>query len=427
MFKNNNFTNLSADLKSGFVVSLVALPLCLGIALASGAPLLSGLIAGIIGGIVVGTVSGSHVSVSGPAAGLAVIILGAISDLGSFELFVLSVMIAGFLQLTMGVFKLGGFSKWIHHSVIEGMLAAIGVLIIIKQIPYALGMIDFKSYSSILKSAVMPSFNLGALVIGLLCLGLIIIYNMTNLKKNKIFLYLPLSILLVIISTLLAFLFTNSSFGLDSKLFVNLGGITNGLQVFTSLKFPDFSSIFEFKVLKYGIIVAIVASIETILCIQAGDKLDQLKRKTSPNQELIAQGIGNMISGLLGGLPVTSVIVRTSVNIQSGARTKLSAIFHGMLLLIGLLVFPTLITKIPLAVLACILLLAGYNLAHPKKILATINEGYAFYIPFFVTVIVVVLEDLLIGVLTGQVVAVLIVFISSLIGKNKNGIHKTTN
>lgn len=424
----SNFkSTLSDDLKSGLIVSLVALPLCLGIALASGAPLLSGLVAGIIGGIVVGFVSNSHVSVSGPAAGLAVIILGAITELNSFSLLLTCVVFAGALQLLMGVFKLGELSKLIYHSVIEGMLASIGILIILKQLPYALGFLSFKKYSNIFDSSLSQQVNMGALIIGLFCLLVMVVYNSTSLKKNKIFQYLPLSILLVVISSVLAVLFMESSFSLDPKQFVNLGGITNGMEVFSYLSFPDFSNLSNLIVLKYSFIIAIVASIETLLCISAGDQLDSLKRKTSPNRELVAQGLGNMISGFMGGLPITSVIVRTSVNIQSGAKTKLSTIFHGSLLLLGLLVFPTLITKIPLAVLACILLLAGYNLAHPQKIYKAVKSGYLFYIPFFTTIFVIVFKDLLVGVIAGQVVAVVLSFMARYAGKDSHGLHTKAN
>lgn len=396
------------DFKSGFIVSLVALPLCLAIALASGAPLLSGVIAGIVGGILVGSLSNSHVSVSGPAAGLTVIVLGAITELGSFNLFLATVVLAGVFQLSMGVFKLGVLSKYIYHSVIEGMLAAIGVLIIIKQIPYAFGVLN-PNYLEFFKSDLASQINMGAFLIGLLCVGTMIVYNTTSLKTLKIFQYIPLTMMLVVLTSFLAFFFHSvTSLSLEEELFVNLGGITKGSDVFSALSFPDFSQILNFTILKYTLIIALVASIETLLCIKAGDQIDPYKRQTSSNRELVAQGIGNMASGFLGGLPITSVIVRTSVNIQSGAKTKYSAVIHGFVILMGLLVFPTLITKIPLAVLACILLLAGYNLAHPTKIMKALKEGYFFAIPFFTTIFVIVFADLLVGVIVGQIVAVIL-------------------
>lgn len=394
------------DLKSGLVVSLVALPLCLGIALASGAPLISGVFAGIVGGIIVGAASNSHVSVSGPAAGLAVIVLGAIQNLQSFNVFLTSVVIAGSLQVIFGLFQLGNLAKKIHHSVIEGMLASIGILIILKQIPYAFGIIDFRGYSSIVFST--DYFNTGALLIGSLCLLSIITYNITSLKTFFIFQWIPLSICLVVVSSLIAYFLKNASLALHINQFVNIGAVGSGASLLTALQYPDFSQILTWPVMKYGIIIALVASIETLLCVEAGDKLDSQKRTTSSNRELKAQGIGNIISGFIGGLPITSVIVRTSVNIHAGAKTKVSAIVHGIILLMGLLLFPQFVTKIPLAVLACILLHAGYNLSNPHLLKKMFLKSKNQSIPFFSTIVLVITTDLLMGVICGQIIAIIV-------------------
>jgi MFS superfamily sulfate permease-like transporter len=403
MFLFKEKTQVFDDLKSGLTCSLVALPLCLGIALASGAPLLSGLIAGIIGGMVIGLLSGSHVSVSGPAAGLAVIVFGAIQDLGAFRLFLVSVFLAGCIQLTVGLLKLGGLAKYINHAVIEGMLASIGILIILKQLPYALGALNFKGYSAFVENFTYSSINSGAVFIGLLCISLFIVYNSTSLRTKSIFKWVPFSVFLVVISTFLSWFFKETSAALDPIQFVNLGDIGTGGSLLHSLQHPDFSNWFSLKVIRYGFVIAAVASIETLLCIEAGDKMDPFSRKTSANRELKAQGVGNMLSALVGGLPITSVIVRTSVNIHSGAKTKLSSIFHGILLLISIVIFPQLIVTIPLAVLACILLNAGFNLAHPKLMIRMFSKGLIHSVPFFLTIIMVVSTDLLMGVVAGQV------------------------
>ncbi len=423
MLKKNSMPNLTTDLKSGFIVFLVALPLCLGIALASGVPLMAGLVAGIVGGIVVGAISDSNVSVSGPAAGLVIIILEALEGLNSYELLLTSICLAGCLQILFAILKLGGLSKWINHSVIEGMLAAIGVLIILKQLPYALGIDGFLGYSHIFSNESHININYGAFGIGLLSLIFLVIYNLFELKKTRFFQILPVSIVLVVFGTLAGQLLEESSFALQLNQFVDLGGITNGTQILSFLRFPDLANIFEYKVIKYGVIIAVVASIETLLCIQAGDKLDQQNRKTSPNRELLAQGFGNIISGALGGLPISSVIVRTSVNVESGAKTKNSTIFHGFWLLLGLCLIPTYITLIPLTVLACILLQAGFNLAHPQKIMAILKQGYMFYLPFLVTIIIVVFEDLLLGVLCGQILAFLLILYKSKNSKKAHELH----
>lgn len=393
----------SYDLKAGLIVSLVALPLCLGIALASGAPLISGVIAGIIGGIIVGTLSNSHVSVSGPAAGLAVIVLGSIEELGSFNVFLAALILAGCVQVLMGFLKLGRYAKRIHNSVIEGMLVSIGILISIKQLPYAAGIVDFKGYSAMEWTS--TSFNLGAFFIGATCILSMIVYNTTPLKKFFVFKWIPFSIWLVLFASLAASIFKSSSLALLPKQFVNIGAAGEGATLANILQHPDFSQILSWKLIKFGLVIAAVASIETLLCIEAGDKMDEQKRTSDANRELKAQGVGNIISGFIGGLPITSVIVRTSVNIHSGAKTKLATILHGVILLAGLFAFPQWITHIPLAVLACILLNAGYNLANPKLIKSMLNKSLHHSIPFFVTILLIVCTDLLMGVIVGQIIA----------------------
>lgn len=394
------------DFKAGLIVSLVALPLCLGIALASGAPLISGLFAGIVGGIIVGTLSDSHVSVSGPAAGLAIIVLGAIQDFGSFNIFLASVVVAGAIQILFGLFKLGAFAKKIHSSVIEGMLASIGVLIIIKQLPYAFGVVNFEGYRSI--EWTLNDFNIGALLIGTCCLTALIIYNTTKLGTFFVFKWVPFSIWLVTLASAAAHLMGNSRFALNPNQFVNIGTFGRDGGVWNAFQHPDFSQLLSFKMLKYSIVIAIVASIETLLCIEAGDKLSSQKRPTSVNRELKAQGIGNIVSGLIGGLPITSVILRTSVNIYSGAKSKISTIVHGTILLLSLLLFPQLLSKIPLTILACILLNAGYNLTHPRLLRKMAQKTVDFAIPFFATIALVVSFDLLTGVILGQILAILV-------------------
>lgn len=396
---------LACDLKSGLVVSLIALPLCLGIALASGAPLISGLISGILGGLVIGSLSQSQVSVSGPAAGLAVVVLTAIQDLASFPLFLCSVFIAGLLQFLFGLGRLGRLTQYFSPPVIEGLLSAIGILIILKQLPYALGVSQFTSAKDFTEQFLSDSANRGALLIGIVCLLLLISYNTTPVKNAKSFKWLPISIFLVLQATFIAWMLERTVWALHANSFVNIGQIQSLTEIPKLLQYPDFANIFQFKVFKHAFIISIIASIETLLCIEAGTKLDPLQRTPSKNRELKAQGIGNMIAGCIGGLPMTSVIVRTSVNIQSGAKTQLSTVIHGLFLLVCVIFIPHWINSIPLAALACILLSAGFNLAHPKILLQMLRKGRNTAIPFFTTIIITLFTDLLTGVLVGQMTA----------------------
>lgn len=410
---------LKADLKSGLVVFLVALPLCLGIALASGAPLFSGIIAGITGGIVIGFFSGSQLSVSGPAAGLTAIVLTGIATLGSFEAFILAGLIAGGIQLILGFLKAGIISNYLPSNVIEGMLAAIGIIIILTQLPHAVGYDvihegDFfhinKAGKHDMFSTVIDSINfmhLGAIIVVLTSLGIIIAFNkVPALKKIKA---IPSSLVAVIAGVLIneAFIATNSPLAISPAHLVNLP-VPESFQDFKSqFSLPDFSQIGNINIWITALTIAAVASIETLLCIEATDKLDPLKRYSNTNTELKAQGIGNMVSSLIGGLPITSVIVRSSANISSGGRTKIAAISHGFFLLIAVVAIPAILNKIPLASLAAVLIAIGFKLASPKVFVHMWKNSKKFqFIPFVVTVIAVVVTDLLKGVGIGLAVSI---------------------
>lgn len=375
--KINLFDNLKSDFASGLVVFLVALPLCLGIALASGAPLFSGIISGVVGGIVVGYLSQSHLSVSGPAAGLTAIVLTAITDLGSFNAFLLAVLIAGIIQLILGFVKAGTISNYFPNNVIEGMLAGIGVIIILKQIPHAFGYDpDFEGDESFFQpdgqntfSELFQVFNhiqIGSIVIALISLAILILWNKVDfLKKIKL---VPPALVAVIVSILLNefFIQSGSNLAIAKEHLVSLPVPTTFEEFKSIIVYPDFTSISNSKVWIVAITIAVVASIETLLCIEASDRMDAQKRYTNTNVELKAQGLGNIISSLLGGLPMTSVVVRTTANNAAGAKSKMSAIIHGVLLLVSVLAIPSILNKIPLATLAAVLLLVGYKLAVPN-------------------------------------------------------------
>ena len=418
--KNNLFANLKSDFASGLVVFLVALPLCLGIALASGAPLFSGIISGIIGGIVVGYLSNSHLSVSGPAAGLTAIVLAAIADLGSFNAFLLAVLIAGVIQLILGFIKAGTISNYFPTNVIEGMLAGIGVIIILKQIPHAFGYDpDFEGDESFFQSDGQNTFSelfnildhiqLGSVIVAIISLGILISWNKIDfLKRIK---FVPAALVAVIVSVLLNEIFIQyaSSLAISKQHLVNLPVPTSFSELKNVIATPDFTAFSNAKVWTVAITIAVVASIETLLCIEAADRMDQLKRYTNTNVELKAQGIGNIISALLGGLPMTSVVVRTSANSVAGAKSKMSAIIHGVLLLVSVLSIPFLLNKIPLSTLAAVLLLVGYKLANPKTIIHFWKKGKYQFIPFIATFIAVVVTDLLKGVALGMIISVIFV------------------
>jgi MFS superfamily sulfate permease-like transporter len=418
--KNLYFRNLKSDFASGLVVFLVALPLCLGIALASGAPLFSGIISGIVGGIVVGLLSNSHLSVSGPAAGLTAIVLTAITDLGSFNSFLLAVLIAGVIQLVLGFIKAGSISNYFPTNVIEGMLAGIGVIIFLKQIPHAIGYDkDYEGDEAFLQSdgrntfselfSIFDYIQLGSILITIVSLGILIAWTKVDfLKKLKL---VPAALIAVIVGILLNefFIQSGSSLAIGSEHLVNLP-VPQSFDEFKNIfVFPDFLAVSNSKVWIVAITIAVVASIETLLCIEAADRMDVQKRYTDTNIELKAQGIGNILSAILGGLPMTSVVVRTSANNNAGAKSKMSSIIHGVLLLVSVLAIPTLLNKIPLATLASILLLVGYKLTNPKIIKHFWKKGKYQFIPFIATFIGVVFTDLLKGVALGIIISVLFV------------------
>ncbi len=414
------FANLKSDFAAGLVVFLVALPLCLGIALASGAPLFSGIVSGVIGGIIVGFLSQSHLSVSGPAAGLTAIVLTAITDLGAFDSFLVAVFIAGLIQLALGFLKAGTISNYFPTNVIEGMLAGIGVIIILKQIPHAFGYdpdfegdLDFfQNDGNNTISELFSVFNhiqIGSVVITIVSLAILILWTKINfLKKVKA---IPAALVAVIVSILLNEFFVqiNSDFAVLQAHLVSLP-VPKSISEFTSnLVFPNFAVVSNLKIWTIGLTIAVVASIETLLCIEASDRMDVQKRYTNTNIELKAQGIGNMISALLGGLPMTSVVVRTSANNAAGAKSKMATIIHGVLLLVSVLLIPTILNKIPLATLAAVLLLVGYKLANPKTIKHFYEKGKYQFIPFIATFVAVVFADLLKGVALGIIISVIFV------------------
>lgn len=418
--KNNFFTNFKSDFSAGLVVFLVALPLCLGIAMASGAPLFSGIISGIVGGVVVGYLSTSHLSVSGPAAGLTAIVLTAITDLGAFDIFLTAVFIAGIIQFILGLIKAGSISNYFPTNVIEGMLAGIGVIIILKQIPHAFGYDkDFEGNLAFLQPDSENTFSelfhlighvqVGSIIISSLSLFVLIAWTKFEfLKKIKL---VPPALVAVIVSILLNefFIISGSDFSILNDNMVNLP-VPNSFEEFKNIFIlPNFSALLNTQVWIVGITIAVVASIETLLCIEASDRMDEQKRFTDTNIELKAQGIGNIISSLLGGLPMTSVVVRTSANHTAGAKSKLATIIHGLLLSVCVFSIPMILNKIPLSTLAAVLLLVGYKLANPKIIVYFWKKGKYQFIPFIATFVAVVLTDLLKGVALGIIISIIFV------------------
>ncbi|MBB1195055.1 SulP family inorganic anion transporter [Flavobacterium sp. SOK18b] len=418
--KSNLFAHLKSDFASGLVVFLVALPLCLGIAMASGAPLFSGIIAGVVGGIVVGYFSSSSLSVSGPAAGLTAIVITAITDLGAFDVFLTAVFIAGLIQLILGFAKAGSISNYFPTNVIEGMLAGIGIIIILKQLPHAFGYDkDFEGDQAFLQNdggntftALFDIFNylqLGAIVITLISMIILIAWDKVPfLKKMKL---IPGALIAVVLGVVLneIFIISGSKLAIGNEHLVSLP-VPSTFQEFKAIIVtPNFAAVTNTKVWIVAFTIAIVASIETLLSIEAADRMDVQKRYTDTNIELKAQGIGNVVSSLLGGLPLTSVIVRTSANSNSGAKSKLSTIIHGFLLLVSVLAIPFVLNKIPLATLAAVLILVGYKLAKPSTFIHFWNKGKYQFIPFIATLLAVVFLDLLKGVALGIFISIIFV------------------
>lgn len=415
-FLGLSFSTIKQDLPAGLVVFLVALPLCLGIALASGAPLFSGLIAGIVGGLVVALFSGSHLAVSGPAAGLTVIVLNAITEIGSYQGFLLAVVIAGVLQLILGFAKAGTIGKYFPSSVIKGMLAAIGIILIIKQIPHALGYdADYNGDFQFIQSDSENSFtalftavnkiNVGAAIISLVSLVILLLWD--KLKSTKIgIISAPLIVVLVGIGLNMIFESAHQIFVLRDEHLVTVPVANSLKEFFTFFTLPDFSYINQPAVYKAAITLAIIASIETLLSIEAIDKIDPYKRDTPSNRELKAQGIGNMVSGFIGGLPLTAVIVRGAANVNAGAQSKMSAVIHGLFLLLSAIFIPNIINLIPYASLAAILLVTGYKLTNVSLYRSMLKVGANQFIPFIVTIVAIVFTDLLLGISIGLAIGV---------------------
>ena len=409
------YKNLKNDFPASVVVFFVAIPLCLGIALASGAPLFSGLIAGIIGGIVVGLISGSQVGVSGPAAGLAAIVLTAITSLGSFETFLLAVVLGGVIQLLLGLFKAGIIGYYFPSSVIRGMLTGIGLIIIIKQLPYFFGYNKtIVGESNELGVSLLSQLSLGATIVAMSSMAILLIWEKVLSKKAKIFTLIQGPLVAVVFGIIYTY-FTSGkkTLGIAQENLVNVPKSTDLSGLLSNFTFPNFSAISQQEVWIVAFTIALVASLETLLCAEATDKLDRQKRVTPKNRELVAQGIGNMLSGLIGGLPITQVIVRSSANIQSGGKTKLSAILHGFLLLISVMSIPGLLNMIPLSVLAAILLVVGYKLTKPELFKTMYQLGWKQFLPFITTIVGIVTMDLLMGIFIGLVVGVGFILIDS--------------
>ena len=397
---NSSFSSkyLKDDLPAGLVVFLVALPLCLGIALASGAPLFAGIISGIVGGILVAFLSGSALSVSGPAAGLTVIVLNGITELGSYETFLFAVVLAGIIQVVLGYLKAGVIGYYFPSSVIKGMLAAIGIILILKQVPVAIGYMKDSGVQ----------YHIGAIIIAAISIAIILIWDLPGLKKFAFFKFVPGALIAVIVGILLnnAFIAFHPEWILDASQLVKLPKAASMNDFVNQFTMPDFTQFANYKVYVLAITIAIIASLESLLSTEAADKLDPFKRITPTNRELKAQGIGNIVSGLIGGLPMTAVIVRTSANVNAGGKTKLSAIFHGLLLLVSAAFFATFLNQIPLPCLAAVLLVVGYKLAKISLFKEMYKLGWDQFIPFIITVVAIQFSDLLKGISLGMLVAI---------------------
>ncbi len=412
-FKYYRIIVLRHDLPAGLSVFLVALPLCLGIALASGAPLYSGLLSGIIGGLVVSLMSGSQLAVSGPAAGLTTIVAASIISLGDYRIFLLAVIVAGLFQILLGILKLGVIANYFPSSVIKGMLAAIGIILILKQIPLALGYDQpdfwtsgfFKIFSQEKLSKSFHDFNqhitAGAIVITVISITILVLLQQSFAKKLRV---IPAPLLVVTIGIITNMLFTKlgSGFTLKHTQLVNIPS-----NIFANISFPNFTHFFSTsEIWKDGLMIGLLATLETLLCIEAVDKLDKRNRITPINRELIAQGIGNITCGFLGAIPITAVVVRGSANVDAGGRTKLASFIHGLFLLVAVLLVPFILNKIPYASLSAILLVTGYNLTKPKLYRNMWSLGWKQFAPFLITILVILSTDLLMGVSIGLLVSI---------------------
>jgi len=433
---NSLFGNVKADLPASIVVFFVALPLCLGIALASGAPLFSGLIAGIVGGVIVGSLSGSAIGVSGPAAGLAAIVLTSIGALGGFENFLVAVVLGGVIQLIFGVLKAGIIGYYFPSSVIKGMLTGIGIIIILKQIPHFFGYDvvsegDFafnqadgeNTFSELF--IMLGNISIGPTIIAVVGLLIMILWEKVLAKKGKIFKIIQGPLVAVVLGIIYYQVTKGTAYGIESNHLVSIPVPSDFNSFLGQFSFPNFAVITESAVWVTAFTIALVASLETLLCVEATDKLDPDKRVTPTNRELMAQGTGNIISGMIGGLPITQVIVRSSANIQSGGKTKLSAIFHGFLLIIAVVIIPGLLNMVPLSVLAAILLIVGFKLAKPALFKIMYKLGWMQFVPFMVTVTGIIFTDLLKGIALGLTVGIIIVLYKSY--QNSHFLHAETN
>ena len=425
-------SHIKSDIPAGLVVFLVAVPLCLGIALASGAPLFSGIIAGIVGGTVVALISGSRIGVSGPAAGLAVIVADSIIKLGTnaegvfdmdrgFALFLSACVIAGFLQIGLAFLRAGIIGYYFPNSVIKGMLSGIGIIIILKQIPHALGhdvipdgFLGFfhgdgeNTFTEIIVS--LQNINPAAVIITVVSMGILVLWEQHFMKRRKLFQLVQGPLVVVLVGILLSRYFSLSGgFHLDTDEMVSIPLPEEAGGFFALFSSPDWSRVFSMDIILTAITIAIVASLETLLCVEATDKLDPDKNVTPTNRELLAQGAGNIVSGFLGGLPVTQVIVRSSANIQSGGKTKMASFTHGILILLSAMLIPGVLNMIPLSSLAAILFLVGYKLAKPSLFKEMALKGNAQFYPFVVTILGIVFTDLLIGIGIGLALAVFLI------------------
>ncbi len=410
------FRHLNHDIPAGIVVFLVALPLCLGIALASGAPLFSGLIAGMVGGLAVSIASGSQLSVSGPAAGLTVIVASAIEKLG-YEGFLLSVALAGLLQLAMGFLRAGVIGAYFPSAVIKGMLTAIGLILIMKQLPHAVGydaeaeadisFLELDSHPAFLKILEsLQAFSPGAVIVSVVSMAIMLAWETPRFKRHRLVALTPGPLVAVLFG--IGFHLFSSAFApflaIASEHLVNLPPISGPADFLHHFTLPDFSQWTRLEVYVTAVTLAVVASLETLLSLEAVDKLDPLKRTAPTNQELKAQGLGNVISGLLGGLPITAVIVRGAANVNAGARTGMACFLHGALLLLSVMFLSRFLNLIPLACLAAVLLLTGYKLAKPALFTEIYQKGFDQFAPFIVTVAAILLTDLLKGMAIGMAV-----------------------
>lgn len=416
------FNYLKNDLKAGVVVFLVALPLCLGIALAQKAPLFSGIISGVVGGILVASISGSRLSISGPAAGLTSIVLTAMATLGSFETFLVSLVLAGLLQIIFGFCRAGIIGHYIPSSVIKGMLAAIGIILIIKQIPHLVGydadpegdesfeQVDGQNTFSELEN-MLNYVSFGPILIGILSLTTLILWDSARVKKISWLKIIPGPLVVVVLAILTNVTLIN--FFPDSQVkeehMVLLPRINSFADLVSNFTFPDFSKLNMVAVYETAGIIAVVASLETLLNLEAVDKLDPENHMSPSNRELVAQGVGNLVSGLIGGLPITSVIVRSSANISAGGKSQMSSIIHGILFLIAIFLIPGALMNIPLSCLAAILIFTGFKLTSPKIFKSVFRFGKDQFIPFVITIIVMLLTDLLKGVCIGIVAAIIFI------------------